>query len=374
MSTYNNVILFVTLVFISLTCVAGVPRAITTPSPKCLRKCSSCPKTPSCAPGVSLVLDDCGCCKTCARQIGESCNDKMKCDHHKNLYCSYSDIDENDGICVAKPGRSCFSGGQTYVNGESFNIGCKVTCTCIDGYLGCSPQCPITITATAPKNCLHPRLVTKPGKCCEEWACTSKRLNNTTTDESMRPIHSQRRVVSAPLRHRPRVIAAASRPQPIAITVREKDRCNVQTTEWSPCSKTCGWGISERVTTDNKACKLRKQTRLCQLRPCLAEFNNNIKKGKRCVRTVKAERRVRYSFSGCHSKVYTPKYCGTCTDGRCCTPKHTVTKPIKFTCDDGFQFKKRMMVIKSCQCSRKCASDNDIFFSYRSMGGDTWRE
>lgn len=55
-------------------------------------------------------------------------------------------------ICfTAMPGRSCFSGGRTYVNGESFDIGCKVKCTCIDGYLGCMPKCPLTITASAPK-------------------------------------------------------------------------------------------------------------------------------------------------------------------------------------------------------------------------------
>uniref|UniRef100_H2Z9N4 CTCK domain-containing protein n=1 Tax=Ciona savignyi TaxID=51511 RepID=H2Z9N4_CIOSA len=316
---------------------------MTTESPECRRKCANCPPTPVCPVGVSLIPGECGCCKQCARQLDETCNDQMLCDPHRNLYCAYSDVDQREGRCVAKPGRACLSSGHTYVNGESFLIGCKVKCTCMDGVLACENNCPVTITASAPKNCRHPQLVKRPNQCCSEWICSGARLH--------------------PNAFRPRIIAmAANRRTPISITVRAKDKCNVQTTEWSACSKTCGWGVSERVTNDNKACKLRKQSRLCQIRPCSANFADNIKRGKKCIRTVKAQRRVQYSFSGCQSKVYTPKYCGECVDGRCCTPKETVTRPVKFTCDGGFKFKKRMMVIKSCSCHRKCfGSDNDFF-------------
>ena len=44
--------------------------------------------------------------------------------------------------------------------------------------------------------------------------------------------------------------------------------CPTQTTEWSPCSRECGWGIRERVTNNNDKCDMRKETVLCQLRPC----------------------------------------------------------------------------------------------------------
>ncbi|KAJ1155108.1 hypothetical protein NDU88_007844, partial [Pleurodeles waltl] len=49
-----------------------------------------CPLKPTCPPGVSLVKDGCGCCKTCAKQSGEACNEADVCDPHKGLYCDYS--------------------------------------------------------------------------------------------------------------------------------------------------------------------------------------------------------------------------------------------------------------------------------------------
>ena len=47
-----------------------------------------------------------------------------------------------------------------------------------------------------------------------------------------------------------------------------RENCLVQTTEWSACSKTCGPGMSVRVTNDNAKCEMRKDRRLCLLRPC----------------------------------------------------------------------------------------------------------
>lgn len=49
-----------------------------------------CRQRPHCAPGVSSVLDGCGCCKSCARQIGEPCNERDVCDPHKSMYCDFS--------------------------------------------------------------------------------------------------------------------------------------------------------------------------------------------------------------------------------------------------------------------------------------------
>lgn len=49
-----------------------------------------CRERSPCAPGVSAVLDGCGCCKSCARQIGEACNERDVCDPHKGMYCDFS--------------------------------------------------------------------------------------------------------------------------------------------------------------------------------------------------------------------------------------------------------------------------------------------
>ena len=54
-------------------------------------------------------------------------------------------------VFTVTPGRACFSNGKTYANGEVFQLGCKHKCTCLDGVLGCTPLCPITIMAKAPK-------------------------------------------------------------------------------------------------------------------------------------------------------------------------------------------------------------------------------
>lgn len=60
--------------------------------------------TPTCPLGVSLLMDGCDCCKTCARQVGEVCNEADTCDYHKGLYCDYS-ADKpryEKGVCVCK--------------------------------------------------------------------------------------------------------------------------------------------------------------------------------------------------------------------------------------------------------------------------------
>lgn len=64
-----------------------------------------CPEVaPTCPPGVSLLMDGCDCCKTCARQVGEVCNEADTCDYHKGLYCDYSsDMPRYEkGVCACK--------------------------------------------------------------------------------------------------------------------------------------------------------------------------------------------------------------------------------------------------------------------------------
>lgn len=64
-----------------------------------------CPQvTPTCPPGVSLLMDGCDCCKACARQVGEVCNEADTCDYHKGLYCDYSSDKPRyeKGVCACK--------------------------------------------------------------------------------------------------------------------------------------------------------------------------------------------------------------------------------------------------------------------------------
>lgn len=46
--------------------------------------------------------------------------------------------------------------------------------------------------------------------------------------------------------------------------------CIEWTSDWSPCSHSCGPGVSTRTTNRNWACRLQTETRLCQVRPCQA--------------------------------------------------------------------------------------------------------
>lgn len=53
--------------------------------------------------------------------------------------------------------------------------------------------------------------------------------------------------------------------------------CITQTTSWSPCSKTCGRGLSLRISNANEQCELVKESRLCNLRPCEVDITKHIK-------------------------------------------------------------------------------------------------
>ncbi|XP_010581048.1 PREDICTED: protein CYR61 [Haliaeetus leucocephalus] len=349
----------------------GFPHALGSPCPAVCQ----CPAAaPQCAPGVGLVPDGCGCCKVCAKQLNEDCSRAQPCDHTKGLECNFGASPAAlKGICRAQSeGRPCEYNSKIYQNGESFQPNCKHQCTCIDGAVGCIPLCPQELSLPN-LGCPSPRLVKVPGQCCEEWVCDeskdaldelegffSKEFGLDDSEGELTRNNELIAIVKGGLKMLP---VFGSEPQSRAF---ENPKCIVQTTSWSQCSKTCGTGISTRVTNDNPDCKLIKETRICEVRPCGQPSYASLKKGKKCTKTKKSPSPVKFTYAGCSSvKKYRPKYCGSCVDGRCCTPQQTRTVKIRFRCDDGETFTKSVMMIQSCRCNYNCPHANEAYPYYR---------
>ncbi|NP_001079127.1 CCN family member 3 precursor [Xenopus laevis] len=311
-------------------------------SQKCPSQCDQCPEEPpSCAPSVLLILDGCGCCPVCARQEGESCSHLNPCQEDKGLYCEFNaDPRMETGTCMALEGNSCVFDGVVYRNRESFQPSCKYHCTCLNGHIGCVPRCNLDLLLPGP-DCPFPRRVKVPGECCEKWVCDSK--------EEM--------AIGG-------FAMAAYRPE-ATLGIDASDTsfaCIAQTTEWSACSKTCGMGVSSRVTNRNARCEMQKQIRLCMVRSCEEEPGWHVeKKGKKCVRVRKTTKPIHFHYKNCTSvQPYKPKFCGQCSDGRCCTPHSTKTMHVEFVCPQKRIVKKPVMVISTCVCHYNCPQDSSL--------------
>ncbi|XP_028303783.1 protein CYR61-like [Gouania willdenowi] len=352
---------------------------ITQVSAGCPTECDCPADVPVCPAGVSWVLDLCGCCKVCAAQLNQDCSPMKPCDHHKGLECNYGNgVTMAWGVCRAKSeGRTCEYHGRIYQNGEGFRAGCKHQCTCIDGAVGCAPLCNNKLPPASP-SCPYPHLVRIPGQCCFTVDC-------------------HKDTWELPPKHQVPPTARLPRPQPhpvndLDFANRFTDNwqnergykhlpdwnhltgrmCPVQTTNWSQCSRSCGMGISSRITNKNSQCKLERQTRICTVRPCHS-LTVPTKKGRSCSPTQKASQPVTLSYGDCVSvRLYRPNYCGLCTDGRCCSPRRTRTVPVSFLCPDGELFQKMVMFIQSCKCTIACDHLNEVALPPQHwMYGDT---
>lgn len=175
----------------------------------------------------------------------------------------------------------------------------------MDGAVGCVSLCPHVVIL--PKlGCANPKRVKVPGGCCDqlecpeetlvvkkqmkkhrkdssvfenhlaernklspEWRGTSRSLSGEHTDSGHSKQSNQmtRAIILTPFVLN-LVSRAAFRSHPVEHVLVAGLQCESQTTAWSPCSKSCGTGVSTRLTNSNSQCKLGKETRLCLIRPC----------------------------------------------------------------------------------------------------------
>ncbi|XP_030622001.1 cellular communication network factor 1, like 2 [Chanos chanos] len=328
----------------------------------CSGQCSCPPSPPSCPVGVSLVLDACGCCKVCAQQFNKDCGPDRPCDHIKGLRCHLgAGGDPQRGLCRAEAqGRPCEFGDRVYQHGEDFQLNCQYQCSCMDGVIGCMPLCPHQVPLPDWR-CANPRLEKPPGRCCERWVCDDG--NHINEEDEEPPRSALPNYISTQLQTQRNYHANsdvtfqewASQP----ISRMPLVECLLQTTEWSECSSTCGFGISSRVTNNNPDCRLVRETRLCQIREC--DTAPVIKRGKKCRRAVRPREPVQISFAGCTTaRRYRPRSCGLCLDGRCCRPTQSRTVHLRFHCPDGESITRSMMWIQRCRCSKSfCSAHKD---------------
>ncbi|CAH2252140.1 WNT1-inducible-signaling pathway 3 [Pelobates cultripes] len=293
-----------------------------------------CSHERTCPRGVSLVKDGCGCCKICAKQLGESCNEGDVCDHHRGLYCDYSaDAPKFEvGICKYLLAVGCVLNGVLYQNGQTFQPSPLYICLCISDTIGCTP---LLMSKQGESQCVESTGLIKKS---EQSSCALEKVQQIT-DSKFIPVYK-------------------------VLPLVWKRKCLVQATQWSPCSKTCDMGMSIRVTNENSKCELRKDRRLCYLRPCNSTLLNSIEipKDKTCQPTIQASQPMKFVLSECSSvRNYRPTYCGVCKDRRCCVPNKSKMITVQFHCPGEGSFTWKMMWITSCVCQKFCSDPGDIF-------------
>ncbi|XP_029970758.1 CCN family member 1-like [Salarias fasciatus] len=235
----------------------------------CPKHCRCPSEVPACPGGASLVLDSCGCCKVCARQLFEDCSRTRPCDSAKGLECNFGGgFASVKGVCRARSeGRTCEYNGRIFQNGETFRPNCKHQCTCMDGSVGCVSLCPQKLSL-AKLGCAKPKRVKAPGGCCEQLVCPK----GTKTGKKERRKHRKEQENDPIIKNK---LMPYRMEESKALSVFRNRLmghvgapCVPQTTAWSPCSRSCGTGVSTRLTNRNARCKLQEEARLCKVQPC----------------------------------------------------------------------------------------------------------
>lgn len=305
-------------------------------SQQCGGSCQ-CPSVgPVCPAGVPLIWDRCQCCQVCARQHGEACSDANPCDTLKRLACDYSASFPGDpGECVSEDELGCEMNGVQYSEGQVFQPSCAMQCRCAGGGVTCVSLCPEDVRLPS-ADCPYPQRRLLQGSCCQQWVCDN--MDNDIPQDAHAGAAS---TAWGPLPGPP------LNPSP---------GCVKYSSEWSACSRTCGSGVSTRLTNKNAACRLERQTRVCIVRPCNLRPPQSPARHRGCQSTVRESSPVYIRHRRCVStRAFRPLYCGLCSDGRCCTPHHTSTMPVTFRClPNGRKMHFNVMIIRSCVCHHHC--------------------
>ncbi|XP_075042701.1 CCN family member 5-like [Mixophyes fleayi] len=308
----------------------------------------SCPDTPPCPPATPRVQDTCGCgCEVCMQDLGAQCNGLRPCDRTKNLTCDYRrDPDRQQGVCqVLEERRSCFQNGSEILHGQEFRIACDSSCKCEDGSIDCVPLCPDTQPPLIP-HCKEVQSVTVPGECCLQWRCS---------EQSGR---IQERTIHQPRDINPQDASVAADTEEDPVSVEDSPLCKPDT-EWTPCSRSCGFGNSVRITYEKESCTPKAERRLCMIRPCKGQYANAnytvLKTTNVCSRVIRWSQPLHLRYRDCLSlRPMLPKFCGHCSDGRFCAPSMSTTRPVSFQCAHlGRKTTRQVMWVKRCHCGGK---------------------
>ncbi|KAG7460688.1 hypothetical protein MATL_G00201370 [Megalops atlanticus] len=273
----------------------------------------------------------------------------------------------------------CELNGAFYDNGQAFQPSPLYKCTCIAGAIGCTPafvQKPAGLLGPAPLRAGPPGSFPSAKDGGKHQQDTTYRAMPGTENGmshsdplkiSCRETLAARLCSGSDYARRPLTVTLkAYRDRPLAW----KKNCLVQTTPWSPCSRTCGLGISVRVNNDNSKCEMRKDRRLCLLRPCQKSALKSVKipKGKTCRPKFQAKKAEKLVLSGCSStRSFRPTYCGVCSDKRCCVPNKSRMVTVEFSCAAGGAVRWKLQWITSCVCQKKCNDPGDMFAELRFL-------